>query len=65
VKLCSTLHAAAFFGLMPGASEPPDSDGGVDDVAPSDGGCSAGGQPSLVLVFASLLLARSRRIKGR
>jgi poly(hydroxyalkanoate) depolymerase family esterase len=63
VKLCSTLHAAAFFGLLPGDGQPPPdmggsgSGGGDDDATNADGGCNAAGQSSLLIAFAALALA--------
>ena len=56
VKLCSTLRAAAFFGLGSGDDNTPPPDTGGDDTIDGDGGCSAGGQPSLLIVLASLLV---------
>lgn len=59
VKLCSTLHAAAFFGLPApdGGTQPP----GDDERMDTDGGCNAGGSPSLWMVLASFALTRRRR----
>jgi poly(hydroxyalkanoate) depolymerase family esterase len=52
-KICSTLRAAAFFGLAAGAPTPP--------PPKSGGGCAAGGSPSL-LVLLGLLLRRLLRL---
>lgn len=62
VKLCSTLRAAAFFGLLPGTEpEPPRDDEEPDD---STGGCNASGEPSVVVLLGLALLARRRRTTG-
>ena len=66
--ICSTRHAAAFFGLLgDDAPPPPGTDGGIDDPDPplgggGSGGCSAGGSAGLLIGLLALLLrATSRR----
>jgi poly(hydroxyalkanoate) depolymerase family esterase len=62
--VCSTRHAAAFFGLLGtppigGDGTPsPDAGGGGGG---GGGGCNAGGQPGLVLALLALTSARRRR----
>lgn len=68
--VCSTLHAAAFFGLAPAGSDTdPDGDGDPgtdDDDGGTAGGCSATREPSwLVLLAACALVAGARRTRAR
>jgi feruloyl esterase len=63
--VCSTKHAALFFGLVPGGGGPIDGDGnpvggdaGTGGGA-GGGGCSAGGEAGLLTALA--LFARRRR----
>ena len=57
VKLCSTLHAAAFFGLVPGDEPiPPPGTDDDHDTMDADGGCDAGGQSSLGMALAMIML---------
>jgi poly(hydroxyalkanoate) depolymerase family esterase len=66
VKLCSTLRAAAFFGLLPGSEPEPETPPGSDED-PDDavGGCNARGESSSVWLLLGLaLLARRRRPTG-
>lgn len=66
VKLCSTLRAAAFFGLLPGSEPDPESptDEDPDDTSDATGGCRTGSEPSLAVLIALAFVARRRRTTG-
>ncbi|HEY5943903.1 MAG TPA: PHB depolymerase family esterase [Kofleriaceae bacterium] len=69
-KICSTLRAAEFFGLLGSGSGNPDGSGsgdgsgdgsGSDDDSSRDGGCNAAGTTGLGVIAAIAVLALFRR----